>query len=124
MPRASLSSLVTGVPTNTLVRPAALAEPNLLLWLRHFLANTGRERVLHNSEGMRQMGAAITPLVEEMFEDLGLDRTEHNFHYTPGLLLSRCTLLHTLHLLPLHRPLLHHQERGPRGGGGGQACAV
>ena len=34
------------------------------------------------------MGAAIAPLMEEFFKDTGFDRKHHNFHYTPGLLLS------------------------------------
>ena len=87
--RASAWSLMTGQPTNSIIRPSILAEHNLVQWLWHFLENSSKERILHNSEGMRQMGAAIAPLVEEMFADLGLDRTWHNFHYTPGLLLSR-----------------------------------
>ena len=37
---------------------------------------------------MRQIGAAIAPLMEEFFKDTGFDRKHHNFHYTPGLLLS------------------------------------
>ena len=44
---------------------------------------------------MRQIGAAISPLVEEMFDDLGLDREWHNLHYTPGLLLARCNNIFT-----------------------------
>ena len=87
--RASAWSLITGQPTNSIIRPSILAEHNLFQWLRHFLENSSKERILHNSEGMRQMGAAIAPLVEEMFADLSLERTWHNFHYTPGLLLSR-----------------------------------
>ena len=87
--KASAWSMLTGQPTNSIIRPGILAESNLFLWLRHFLENSSKERILHNSEGMRQMGAAIGPLVEEMFDDLGLDKTWHNFHYTPGLLLSR-----------------------------------
>ena len=35
------------------------------------------------------MGAAIAPLMEEFFKDTGFDRKHHNFHYTPGLLLSK-----------------------------------
>ena len=88
--RASAWSLLTGKPTNSIIRPSILVEPNLFQWLCHFLENSSKERILHNSEGMRQIGAAIAPLVEEMFTDLELDRTWHNFHYTPGLLLSRC----------------------------------
>ena len=38
---------------------------------------------------MRQIGAAIAPLMEEFFKDTGFDRKHHNFHYTPGLLLSK-----------------------------------
>ena len=38
---------------------------------------------------MRQIGAAITPLMEEFFNETGFDRKKHNFHYTPGLLLSK-----------------------------------
>ena len=38
---------------------------------------------------MRQMGAAIAPLMEEFFNETGFDRKHHNFHYTPGLLLSK-----------------------------------
>ena len=38
---------------------------------------------------MRQMGAAIAPLMEEFFKDTGFDKKHHNFHYTPGLLLSK-----------------------------------
>ena len=34
------------------------------------------------------MGAAIAPLMEDFFKDTGFDRKHHNFHYTPGLLLS------------------------------------
>jgi glycine/D-amino acid oxidase-like deaminating enzyme len=64
-------------------------EPGLLLWTRHFLGNSSKQAIMHHSEGMRQMGAAIAPLMEEMFSELGLDRTWHNFHRTPGLLLSR-----------------------------------
>ena len=38
---------------------------------------------------MRQIGIAIAPLMEEFFKDTGFDRKQHNFHYTPGLLLSK-----------------------------------
>ena len=38
---------------------------------------------------MRQIGIAIAPLMEEFFKDTGFDRKHHNFHYTPGLLLSK-----------------------------------
>ena len=109
----------TGQPTNSIIRPSILAEHNLFQWLWHFLENSSKERILHNSEGMRQMGAAIAPLVEEMFADLGLDRTWHNFHYTPGLLLSRyrktrlSMILFSLHLLsgwPIQRRLLQQNK--------------
>ena len=117
--RASAWSLMTGQPTNSIIRPSILAEHNLFQWLWHFLENSSKERILHNSEGMRQMGAAIAPLVEEMFADLGLDRTWHNFHYTPGLLLSRyrktrlSMILFSLHLLsgwPIQRRLLQQNK--------------
>ena len=86
--KASVLSYLTGKPTNSMIRPAAILEPNFFLWLKHFYMNSSKEQILYHSEGMRQMGAAITPLMEELFQDTGFDRKAHNFHYTPGLLLS------------------------------------
>ena len=88
----SALALLTGKPINSMIRPSALLEPNVLLWVRHFLANKSDERVRYQAEGMRQIGASITPLVEQLFVQTGLDRRQHNFHYTPGLLLSKVTL--------------------------------
>jgi len=87
--KSSVMSYITGTPTNTMVRSAALLEPNLLLWVKHFIWNSSTERILHHSEGMRQIGAAITPLMEELFQETKFDGLEHNYHYTPGLLLSK-----------------------------------
>ena len=86
--KASALSYLTGKPTNSMIRPSAILEPNFFLWLKHFLMNSSKEQILYHSEGMRQMGAAITPLMEELFKVTGFDRKAHNFHYTPGLLLS------------------------------------
>ena len=86
--RSSVLSYVTGEPTNSMIRPSALLEPNLFLWVKHFMLNSSNDKIKYHSEGMRQIGAAITPLIEEMFENTGFDRLSHNFHYTPGLLLS------------------------------------
>ena len=87
----SFSHQLFGKPSNTLLRPAALFEPNLLLWTKYFLLNTSKERIIYHAEGMRQMGAAITPLMEELFLTTGIKRLAHNYHRTPGLLLNRVT---------------------------------
>ena len=86
--QSSVISYVTGEPTNSMIRPSALLEPNLLLWVKHFMLNSSKDKIKYHSEGMRQIGATITPLMEEMFECTGFDRQSHNFHYTPGLILS------------------------------------
>ena len=69
--KASALSYLTGKPTNSMIRPSAILEPNFFLWLKHFLMNSSREQILYHSEGMRQMGAAITPLMEELFQVTG-----------------------------------------------------
>ena len=49
--KASIKSYATGKPTNSMVRPAAVFEPNLALWVKHFILNSSEERILHHSEG-------------------------------------------------------------------------
>ena len=87
--KASALYMTTGQPTNSVIMPAALLEPNLLLWVKYFILNSSQERIQYHAEGMRQIGAAIAPLMEELFERTGFDKVSHNFHYTPGLLLSK-----------------------------------
>ena len=49
--KSSIASYATGKPTNSIIRPAAIFEPNLALWIKHFLLNSSQERILHHSEG-------------------------------------------------------------------------
>ena len=51
--------------------------------------NSSKDRVLYHAEGMRQIGAAIAPLVEDLFQVTGLDKLKHNYHFTPGLRLAK-----------------------------------
>ena len=61
--KASIKSYATGKPTNSIVRPAAVFEPNLALWVKHFILNSSEERILHHSEGKNTVQAALDPEV-------------------------------------------------------------
>ena len=59
--KASIKSYATGKPTNSMVRPAAVFEPNLALWVKHFILNSTQERILHHSEGKKNTVQGIDP---------------------------------------------------------------
>ena len=65
-------SYITGKPTNSIIRPAALLEPNQIKWAKYFIMNSSQENIKYHSEGMRQIGAQITLLMEELFEHSGI----------------------------------------------------
>ena len=49
--KSSIKSYVTGTPTNSMVRPAAIFEPNLALWVKYFILNSTQDKILYHSEG-------------------------------------------------------------------------
>ena len=59
--KASIKSYATGKPTNSMVRPSAVFEPNLALWVKHFILNSSEERILHHSEGKKHSAGWIRP---------------------------------------------------------------
>ena len=40
--QSSVLSYVTREPTNSMIRPSALLEPNLFLWIKHFILNSSK----------------------------------------------------------------------------------
>ena len=66
--KASIKSYATGKPTNSMVRPAAVFEPNLALWVKHFILNSSEERILHHSEGKNIV--ALDPVNSNMLRPL------------------------------------------------------
>ena len=53
--KSSIKSYVTGTPTNSMVRPAAIFEPNLALWVKYFILNSTQDKILYHSEGTTAM---------------------------------------------------------------------
>ena len=70
--KASIKSYATGKPTNSMVRHAAVFEPNLALWIKHFILNSTQERILHHSEGKNTVQDALEPVNSNMPHQLRL----------------------------------------------------
>ena len=49
--KSSVKSYVTGIPTNSMVRPEAILEPNLGLWVKHFILNSNENQIQYHAEG-------------------------------------------------------------------------
>ena len=62
--KASIKSYATGKPTNSMVRPSAVFEPNLALWVKHFILNSSEERILHHSEGKKNHSTGDPALMQ------------------------------------------------------------